>query len=236
VNSLALYDAYLSSETVHYHHNTWKNNVSKGSKSVHSLIKSKTGITNPTRVYEYNTFTLESSYASSIGWTTADMDVGFINADSDVIDSFEISNNTFNIHIIYFRNHSDTIKGYIFKDNTMNINTASGNMHFPQIQSGYDNTVVFEDNDITIANRGTHYDGTGTTELRCVATSDPSSSGNTMTSLSFKDNTIDAPLEYLLYYPRSDSITHSGNAITVYSTYWEQDAYPTTEGISVTVI
>lgn len=235
-NDIALYDAYLSCEVVRSHHNTWKNFYSPIAKRTFTLTKAKTGISTPTRVYEYNTYILEESYAAAIGRNLSDMGVELIDADSDILDSFEISNNTFNIYNLYFKNRrSVTIKDFIFTDNIINAEIASGNIHFVQILD-YDNTVVFERNQITINQRGTHYDETGDDDLRFLDTNDQSGGTNTQASITFKDNTVVAPLANIFMDPRADVITHSGNDITVQAAYWEQDVYPTTENVPVTII
>ncbi|MDF1617752.1 hypothetical protein [Petrocella sp. FN5] len=226
--NVSVYDAYMSSRYVTYTNNTWKNNITFHPDKIYNvLIKSKGGMVNNVpveRLYANNTFIVEESYAARVGQSKSNLFV-FLYDLTTIANNYTIENNTFDVYDLRFVKSSDQIYNFKFNNNTVKAKYALGSLTMVRLTDTIKPTVEVKNNNIQIAQTGTHPSGETAIGLRLVSMVDArtnKSDGKLGKSILISDNTVLAPITYALFTIASNNVTVTGNDITVRSSVYKR--------------
>lgn len=212
----ALYDVYLSANTVQYTGNVWKNNINFASDKEYkhnALIKSKQGGSGPfIREYKNNQFIIEESFATQYNMPLDYLAVDFLDLLIKV-DRFEISNNLIDVYSINFTPTSLNIDDYIFVGNTISAQQATGVVVNLRIADNIAKSVDVADNDIQVERQDKNLD------LSFMKVVNTKSKSLKIDEFSFKNNEISGPFGYIFYGVNAsnvDASEYKTNTIKVY--------------------
>lgn len=230
---VALYDAYLSSTTVTYTNNTWKNNiVFSDNKTNNTLLKAKeggvgggAGTTPLKRMYSNNTFIVEEAYADRMGKPKSQLWVSFMDLVTYAED-YKIENNQINVYDLRFPESSRQIKNFTFNNNVINAKYALGILAIIKLTDTCQPTIAMNNNNINIAQTGAHPSGI-TTEMQLVQIVDVrTNTANPLAkSITVMGNTIKAPLIHVFFTPLCDTLTLQNNQFSVASSLYRSFVY-----------
>ncbi len=209
LNDFAVYDAYLSANTVTYTNNMWKNNICfNQNKRNNTLLKSKGGGSDSlTRDYMGNKFIVEEDFAERVGQSKDNMYVDFISLTQHA-DKYNINNNTFDVYDLRFPESSMSISDFSFCNNTITAKKASGNLAIVRMDDEFDvNSIEINDNIINIESKSVI-----PFNIAKVVDARKSSNGN-VEKISVKNNKISAPLGYIFYDVLADNLDFTNNTI-----------------------
>ncbi len=225
--NISIYDAYMSSRDVTYTNNTWKNNITfHPDKIYNTLMKSKGGQVNNVpveRVYSNNTFIVEESFAERVGQSKDNLFIYFYDL-TTTANSYTIENNLIDVYDLRFVKSSDEIKNIKINNNVIKAKYALGSLTMVRVTDSIQPVVEIKNNDIKIAQSGTHPSG-DTVGLRLVSMVDNRSNkttGKKGKSILLSGNTIEAPITYSFYNIVTDAATVTGNNIRVRSSVYKR--------------
>lgn len=208
IEKFAVYDAYLNARIVNYTNNTWKNNICFApDKTNNTLLKSKGGVAPLVRNYTGNTFIVEENFAERLGQPKDHLYVYFMSLTQHA-ESYNIIDNTFDVYELRFPASSMMISNFVFSGNTVKAKKSSGYLAIVRTSSEYEvETINLSNNTIDI---GTKADQTFNL-IKMVSTS--GHNGGSIKKVVVTNNSISAPLGYLLYEVFADELKFEGNSV-----------------------
>ncbi|MCF8018785.1 MAG: hypothetical protein K9L62_05185 [Vallitaleaceae bacterium] len=225
--NVSIYDAYMSSRDVTYTNNTWKNNITfHPDKIYNTLMKSKGGKVNNVpveRVYSNNTFIVEESFAERVGQSKSNLFIYFYDL-TTTANNYTIENNLVDVYDLRFVKSSDEIKNIKINNNVIKAKYALGSLTMVRLTDSLQPTVEIKNNDIQIAQSGSHPSG-DTVGLRLVTMFDARSNkttGKKGQSILLSGNTVEAPITYAFFNIVTDVATVTGNNIRVRSSVYKR--------------
>lgn len=217
----AVYDSYLNSNIVNYTNNTWKNNICFApNKSNNTLLKSKEGgSVSLTRNYSGNSFIVEESFAERVGQSKENLFIDFISLTQHA-DTYNISNNTFDIYDLRFPESSLSISDYSLSNNIIKARKASGNLSLIRMEDGYTvDSINICDNIIDIE----LLEGSSFNVVKMVDARE--STKDIASKIYVRNNKITAPIGYIFYNVISEDLEFTNNTISITGSKYSGMAY-----------
>ncbi|MFJ7851924.1 BppU family phage baseplate upper protein [Peribacillus frigoritolerans] len=205
--SIALYDVYFSCRDLKYTNNTWKNNICFFSgKTNNVLLKSKDGPEGEIiRHYEGNRFIIEKEFVERLGKNLADAWIDFISLTS-YAKEYRIINNYIDVYELRFSESSldcdswiiehNTFKAQIMKNTVLAYRSKPGINYTNKQNSLSYNKIISQEGLITLV-RGWDY----------------SSMTNLFPLILIEGNTVNGPINYVMYTVSADRVVLKDNSI-----------------------
>lgn len=210
LSNIAVYDAYLSANTVNYTNNTWKNNICfAADKTNNTLLKSKGGGSDSlVRTYSNNTFIVDEDFAARVGQPKDNLFVSFISLTRHA-DSYTIAGNIFDIYDLRFPVSSSQISNFYLTDNKIKAKKASGCLGIVRLNDNFPTDAV------EVKNNTIEIDASSIKPFNLVKVVDARNTGADIAGkIEVSGNRITAPVGYLFYDVKADKLIFTDNQIT----------------------